>query len=145
MILKYRDQCQPARTQRKSASDGGKARIPVLKYKVGEEDRAARTNEEKGVALAKGFFPPKPIELDSDDEEEYPNQCQGNIRITIEQIQGQLRKLKPFKAPGPDGIPNVVLTKCTDLLAGSLLRIYEAIFKHRLSYKPWKHLEKPQR
>jgi len=50
----------------------------------------ARTNKEKGVTLAKGFFPPKPIKLDSDDKEEYPNQCQGNIKISIEQIQGQL-------------------------------------------------------
>ena len=121
-----------------AASDGGKARIPLLKFKVGEEERVARTNEEKGIALAKGFFPPKPIEVDSDDEEEYPAQSQANIKITVEQILGQMRKLKPFKAPGPDGIPNVVLTKCADLLADILLCIYEAILEHRLSYKPWK-------
>jgi len=70
----------------------------MLKYKVGEEERVARTNEEKGVVLAKGFFPPSPPDLDSDDKEDYLNQCQGNIKITVEQIQGQLRKLKPFKA-----------------------------------------------
>jgi len=121
-----------------TASDGGKARIPLLKYKVGEEDRVARTNEEKGVTLTKGFFPPKPTKLDLVDKEEYPTQCQGNIKITVEQIQGQMRKLKPFKAPGPDGIPNIVLTKCADLLAGSLLCVYEAFLDHRLSYKPWK-------
>ena len=56
-----------------TASDGGKVRIPMLKYKVGKEDQAARTNKKKGIALAKGFFPPKPIEPDSDDKEEYPN------------------------------------------------------------------------
>jgi len=100
----------------------------MLKYKVGEEDQVARTNEKKGITLAKGFFPPKPIKLDLDNKEEYPNQCQGNIKISIKQIQGQLQKLKPFKAPGPDSIPNIILTKCTDLLAGSLLHIYEVIF-----------------
>ena len=71
-----------------TASDRGKARIPMLKYKIGEEDRVARTNEEKGIALAKGFFPLKPLELDSDDDKDYPNQCQGNIKVTAEQIQG---------------------------------------------------------
>jgi len=98
----------------------------------------ARTNKEKGIALTKGFFPPKPLKLDSDDDKDYPSQCQGNVKVTVEQIQGQLRKLKPFKALGPDGIPNIILTKCTDLLTGSLMCIYEAIFEHRLSYKPWK-------
>jgi len=121
-----------------TASDGGKVRIPMLKFKVGKEEQVARTNKEKGVILAKGFFPLSPPNLDLDDKVEYPNQCQGNIKITMEQIQGQLQKLKPFKALGPDGIPNVVSTKCIDLLVGSLLRIYEAIFEHRLSYKPWK-------
>jgi len=121
-----------------AASDRGKARIPMLKYKVGKEEQVARTNKEKGVVLAKGFFPPSPPNLDLDDKEDYPNQCQGNIKITMEQIQGQLWKLKPFKAPGPDSIPNIILTKCADLLAGSLLCIYKAIYEHRLSYKPWK-------
>jgi len=39
------------------ASDGGKARIPALKFRDGEEDRTAVTNSEKVSVLAKGFFP----------------------------------------------------------------------------------------
>ena len=39
------------------ASDGGKAQIPTLKHKVGNEDVMATTNSEKGSALVKGFFP----------------------------------------------------------------------------------------
>lgn len=31
---------------------------------------------------------------------------QGIGKITREQIQDQIKKTKPFKAPGPDGIPN---------------------------------------
>src|SRR5947208_17077091 len=69
----------------------------------------------------------------------YPSQCQGNIWIMADQIQGQLHKVKPFKAPGPDGIPNVVLTKCTDRLMDRLLSIYKAIFEKGMSYEPWKH------
>jgi len=65
-------------------------------------------------------------------------QCQGNVKITANQIQKQLQKLKPFKAPGLDGILNVVLTKCTDMLTSRLLSIYDTMFKSRLMYKPWK-------
>ena len=61
-----------------------------------------------------------------------------NLCMTAEQIRGQMCKLKPFKAPGPDCIPNVVLTKCADLLAEGLMHIYKAILECRLSYKPWK-------
>jgi hypothetical protein len=45
-----------------AASDGGKARIPILKHKVGENEISANTNSEKSSALAKAFFPPKPQE-----------------------------------------------------------------------------------
>jgi len=119
-------------------SDGGKARIPVLKHKVDGQDISMRTNNEKSSALANGFFPPKPTESLVDPNTKYPVQCQGKVKITANQIQKQLWKLKPFKAPGPDGIPNVVLTKCADMLTSRLLSIYDAMFESRLMYKPWK-------
>jgi len=53
-----------------------------------------------------------------------------------EQILRQLKKLKPYKAPGPDGIPNVVLTKCADMLVERLHWIYEAMLEKGLQYKP---------
>ena len=49
-----------------------------------------------------------------------------------------MRKLKPYKAPGPDGIPNIVLTKCADLIAHRLRYIYRAMLERKLSFKPWK-------
>jgi len=73
-----------------TASDRGKVRIPMLKFKVGKEEQVARTNKEKGIVLTKGFFSLSPPNLDLDNKEEYLNQCQGNIKITAEQIQGQL-------------------------------------------------------
>jgi hypothetical protein len=33
--------------------------------------------------------------------------------ISREQIRRQLAKPKPYKAPGSNGMPNIVLTKCT--------------------------------
>jgi hypothetical protein len=52
------------------ASDGGKARIPALKYRLGEIEKMATTNGEKGAALAKGFFPQKPQTQDIQEDED---------------------------------------------------------------------------
>jgi len=119
-------------------TDGGKARIPVLKYKVERQEISARTNGEKSDALAKSFFPPKPAENADQTSTKYPQQCQGGVKITAEQIHKQLCKLKPYKAPGPDSIPNIVLMKCADILIDRLLSIYNTMFKRKLMYKPWK-------
>ena len=50
--------------------------------------------------------------------------------------------------PGPDGIPNIVLTKCESFLMDRLFHIYDAMYKRNLLYKPWKQfttvvLQKP--
>jgi hypothetical protein len=120
------------------ASDGGKTRIPTLKYKVNDTETIANTNSEKTEALAKSFFPPKPQHDEELHPKRYPKQCAPGGKITLEQVKAQLHKLRPYKAPGPDGIPNVVLTKCAQLIADRLLRIYEAIYEKKLFFKPWK-------
>ena len=67
-----------------------------------------------------------------------------------EQIRRQLKRLKPYKAPGPDGIPNIVLTRCPDLLVNRLWYIYNAILEKEIYYAPWKYfstvvLRKPRK
>jgi len=121
-----------------SATDGSKDRIPVLKIIVDRQEISAQTNSEKGDVLAKGFFPPKPAVSTVPPNAEYPPQCQADVRITADQLQKQLCKLKPYKAPGPDSIPNIVLTKCAELLTARLLSIFVAMFERTLMYKPWK-------
>jgi ribonuclease HI/exonuclease III len=120
------------------ASDGGKARIPSLKHSIDGLDVVARTNNEKSQALAKCFFPAKPSDDTIPQNHKYPRQCKYTAKITPEQIRGQLNKLKPYKAPGPDGIPNIVLTKCADMLTDRLLLIYVSMLEGKLMYKPWK-------
>ena len=88
------------------------------------------------VTLAKGFFPPRPAEDLSLTGTEYPQPCEADVDITAEQIVRQMQRLKPYKAPGPDGIPNIVLTKCAHLLANRLMYIYEAALDRNLLYKP---------
>ena len=120
------------------ASDGGKSRIPTLKHKIGNQEHTASTNSEKSEALARGFFPPKPQD-ESIEQDQRRKPIRGTAcSITREQVVKHLAMLKPYKAPGPDGIPNIVLTKCAHLLVDRLVLIYEAIFECGLFYKPWK-------
>jgi len=120
------------------ASDSGKARIPALKFRDREVDKTATTNVEKGAALARGFFPQKPQTQNPQEGTDYPKECSKAGKVTEEHIQKQLKKLKQYKAPGPDRIPNIILTKNADLLTERLLPIYVAMLDRNLHYRPWK-------
>jgi hypothetical protein len=115
------------------SSDGGKAKILKLKHKVREEETTASTNEEKSTVLAKSFFPTKPQE-EPQPTEKFPKACKGAGRITREQIQTQLKSIKPYKAPGPNGIPNIAISKCADLIVDRLFYIFKAMFERKLLY-----------
>ncbi len=117
-------------------TDGGKAKIPKLKHKVGEEDATASTNGEKSVALAKCFFSAKPQECELQAGARYLKACKGMGKIMREQILEQLRGTKPYKALGPDGIPNIALSSCANLIIDRLYYIYEAMLEKGLLYKP---------
>src|SRR6202789_2364967 len=92
------------------ALDGGKSRIPALTHKVGNTEKKATSNDEKSAALARSFFPDRPNTIEQDDVPNYTPCCIAD-RLTSDHIHRQLRRLKPYKAPGPNGIPNIVLTK----------------------------------
>ena len=121
-----------------SGGDGGKSKIPVLNYKVGDAMAVASENCDKGRVLAKNFFPAKPPSDESWSDRSYPKARERAGKITVEQIEAQLKKLKPYKAPGPDGIPNIALTKCSALIVERLNHIYRAILDKGLEFKPWK-------
>jgi len=110
----------------------------MLIHKVSKIGTTANMNSDKGSILAKVFFPEKPPADAALETCMYPKQCESKGMITPEQIESQLKKLKPFKAPGPDGIPNVILTKNADLIIVRLLPIYKAMLEKSLMYKPWK-------
>ncbi len=119
-------------------SDGGKACIPALKHKQGEVETLASTNTEKSKVLAKSFFLTKPPHTGIPTDYNYPSPCCKPNQLTREQIMNHLHRLKPYKAPGPDGIPSVILTKCTDLLTERLYFIYKIMLEQSMHYKPWK-------
>ena len=121
-----------------AASDGGRTRIPTLRATQNGQEITASSNQEKSRLLAQSFFPRKPTTSTTPDQCEYPQLTCGMHKISKEQIRRQLKRLKPYKAPRPDGIPNIVLTKCADILVNRLWYIYSAILEKELCYEPWK-------
>ena len=122
-----------------AASDGGKTRIPALRQVHGDIEQMVSANHEKSKLLAKGFFPSKPpVNPNYPPANDYPEPACGIHRISREQIRRQLKRLKPYKAPGPDSIPNIVLTQCADLLTDRFFYIYGAILERGYCFNPWK-------
>ena len=110
--------------------DGGWARIPPLKGSqtgtvIGLK---AKTNEDKSRILCNTFFPELERADMSHTEAVYPAPKFKFWLVTNEQIYRVIAKLGPFKALGPDGIPNILLVRCTDLLVPHLGPIYWATF-----------------
>ena len=119
-------------------TDGGKSRVPSLNY-TGDDGTTLRTtsNAEKSTALASAFFPlPPPIPL-------VPHACYPEPAVifryfTRTQIKDAAKRLNAFKAPGPDGIPNVVLKQCIDVLTDRLYYIFRAIFELDVYPQEWR-------
>ena len=118
--------------------DSGRTRIPDLTQRNEGTHTVANTNEGKGKMLAKAFFLCKPVEEETTQIHSKVKPICKSDPISKEQIRRALARLKPYKAPGPDGIPNVVLMKCADLLIDRLWHIYAAIWDRGLYYAPWR-------
>ena len=119
------------------AGDRGKSRIPVLKVTHNGQEVNVTMNEEKSNVLAKTFLPPRPPE-DMPIQFMYPKPICEFEPILKEQIKRQLVMLKPYKALGPDGIPNIILTKCANTITDRLYYIYRAMLELGTYYKPWR-------
>jgi hypothetical protein len=69
---------------------------------------------------------------------EYPQPLPDPPRVTKKQIAEQISRLSPYKASGPDGIPNIVLIKCFDLQEDYLAHIIQAILGQGWYYDLWR-------
>jgi Reverse transcriptase (RNA-dependent DNA polymerase) len=118
--------------------NGGRTRIPMLKVK--DDNRTTRevnTNEDKAKSLAKAFFPPKPATSMVPQNYSYPTPLPSPPQVTEEQVHAHISKLSPYKAPGPDQIPNIMLQKAANFIVPYLLPIYRSIIRHRIYYQGW--------
>ena len=124
---------------REPAGDGGSPRIPTLRVvnQAGEQV-LINDNEDKARTFVKMFFPPPPPGVEDYDDYVYPEPLPDPPLITVSQIRRHIAKLSPYKAPGPDGIPNIVLQKCVSVIMKRLIRIYRAILDLNVYFEPWK-------
>ncbi|VDC04045.1 unnamed protein product [Peniophora sp. CBMAI 1063] len=122
-----------------TGSDGGSSRIPTLVRKgvEGQAEVKLASNEEKSELLARAFFPPPPEDSGVPENHEYPPPVEGMAPTTEDLVRRHIAALSPYKAPGPDGIQNVVLMQCVDLVAPRLLWIYRAILELKTYYDAW--------
>ena len=95
------------------AKDGGKTRIPTLKLSPPAGSDAptveAASNEDKSTMLARLMFPTRPSTCSVPTDFDYLPQLPTSDSITSEQVQHHIRSISPYKAPGLDEIPNIVL------------------------------------
>jgi hypothetical protein len=119
--------------------DCRRTRIPDLMHSDDRGQQCASTNEDKSKILAKTFFPDKPpVNIIVSPSKPPTPICKANP-ISRVQLRRALARLKPFKAPGPDGIPNIVLSKCADIIESRFWYILTAIFEKGWYYAPWKN------
>ena len=103
--------------------DGGMPKIPTIKTKDKEGNEIEINNsKEKAKAFIKAFFPnPPPPQAEDELPADYPIPL---YPIPLpnppppdkQQLEKVICKLSPYKTPGPDGIPNIVLQKCFNLM-----------------------------
>ena len=123
---------------RELVGNGGCPRIPMLKTKnAAGAEISINSNESKSKTFAKMFFPPPPPVNDDFTDYEYPDPLPDPPNITAKQARHVL-KTSPYKAHGPDDIPNVVLQQCVSLILSRLTAIYQAILEYDLYYDPWR-------
>lgn len=116
-------------------SSASSARIPELRDAAGN---TASTNTQKCELLRRTFFPDAPpVDLDDIDTSARISQL-PDITITEDAVRQCIRELSPYKATGPDGIPNVAIQAVEDHIAAPLTAIANACL--RLGYFPsaWK-------
>ncbi|KIK13673.1 hypothetical protein PISMIDRAFT_17820 [Pisolithus microcarpus 441] len=118
--------------------DGSKTRIPTLR-RADENGNTtiASSNEDKSRLLAQTLFPPPPTQSSVPEGHGYPEPVAKWARITNDQLRRTINKLSPYKAPGPDGVANIVFQRCSRL-TDYLLPIFNAVFTFRTYYEPWR-------
>ena len=113
------------------------AHLPDLTTEPGE------TNPETAFAgkaklLANKFFPP-PLEIESDNTTTRPRGDTVEVLSTVtqEDVESALKRISPWKAAGPDGIPTGFVKACGAPLTKHLAKIFDVCL--RIGYFPQRY------
>ncbi|EPS93229.1 hypothetical protein FOMPIDRAFT_1096395, partial [Fomitopsis schrenkii] len=95
-------------------------------------------NDAKSHVLYETFFPQPPADFARPAAQVYPAEAFPFTHISDTIIGEMCHRLKEFKAPGPDGIPNEVYKRCADLLVPFLGPLFCATFDLEYYPEEWK-------
>jgi hypothetical protein len=118
-------------------SDYSSTRVLSLKTITNDRPALATSNISKTEALTASFFPPPPATSQVPRNYAYPSHIPGIKFFTRQRIKQIALTLKPHKAPGPNGIPNIMFTKAIDMLVNHLFYIYKAVFELNIYHNRW--------
>ena len=118
-------------------TDYSNARVPSLCTTTNNLPSTADDNSDKAAALAESFPPPPPTFSHVPPNVIYPPPLKGIRFFSRAHICQVISLLSPYKAPGPDQIPNVVLMKCCDNIIDHLFYIFRAIIELNVYHLQW--------
>ncbi|CUA75215.1 putative RNA-directed DNA polymerase from transposon BS [Rhizoctonia solani] len=121
-------------------TDGGRARVPSLRYTQPDNTPASATdNDTKSRVLMESFFPPAPPPCQPDTPTpQHPTPVPEPHELQTRHVRQAVFSMKPHKAPGPDGIPACVYIQSVDLLEDHLLPIFRASLRHGIYPTEWR-------
>lgn len=121
-------------------SDGGASRVPDLKVRAADgRCSVARDNEEKSQILLNTFFPAPADSLPDFYEPSPPCPAVPDLPpLTERDVARVIGKLRPYKAPGPDGLPACVYKQGVDLLTPYLLPLFHASLTRGIYPDSWR-------
>lgn len=99
-----------------------------------------QTNQSKSELLFDSFFKPHNNPNTNLAVTTFPEPICEFQNITNKQIHREIERLSPFKAPGPNGVCNVVFTKNADMLVPHLGHIFRVTFNLKWYPEQWKTL-----
>ncbi len=131
--------------------DRGRTKVPTLHEMDPTGCRIdIHSNQQKGRVLQNYFCPSSTPMETARTQCVYPKPAFKFQLITNEQIEGAIAALSLMKAPGPNGIGNVIFKQCQSLLTLHLGPIFRATFNMHHYPQVWKEsktviLQKPNK
>ncbi|KAJ1299394.1 hypothetical protein OPQ81_011131 [Rhizoctonia solani] len=127
-----------ARYLQSEPTDSGCTRVPNLKHTHPDGScTTASDNNTKSRMLMASFFPPAPQAHAAATSPNYPAPVDDLLEIQTIDIRQAVLVMKPFKAPGPDGLPACVYIHAIDLLDMHLLPIFRASLRLGIYPTAW--------